>query len=420
MKKYINSTFCLLATILCNNAFSYDKFTDGLRYDSAPIPSVVYDSSGNIMARYWPNGIIPYQFALNEYSEIEKNAIKSVMRYLEKNANISFREVSGIQNSYVNITKYETHRRWQTCGSRIGKTDEIQTLFIDDSCLYRYGEYDNLSRTYKKEIFYGYILHEIMHLLGLDHEQTRSDRDDHIIYLNENYYLHPNDKMENQLNYKIRKEKFSSSVTDYDYSSRMQYHAYTAQKSGTTLPIMIPKKCLPQYLKNPAAFAYENLDKLEGCDELKLMANPSEELTRLDICTLQVMYGVPQGVPNPVDCGDVFSRLSRNKKVTKSEDANSSGEKLLVKRSPKKENNEKSNIATKLFMPEDRFDIINCKKIKEFIGDWKEIKKNNILSYYRYFSEKNGTCKQEIHTYKYDTKNKVWSDKVEKIFINVD
>ena len=70
-------------------------------------------------------------------------------------------------------------------------------------------------------------------------------------------------------------------------------------------------------------------------------------------------------------------------------------------------------------MQGDEVDINNC-KINKQSSAWKTHNKNNILSYYRYFLEKNGNCKQEIHTYKYDTKNNVWSDKVENIFINVD
>ncbi|WP_338636426.1 M12 family metallopeptidase [Spirobacillus cienkowskii] len=422
---YSSSLFVTLFSYANENSFNFLNVEE-LRQESAPMPEVSYFPEHNgvihYRAKYWPEGKVFYRFAENHYTEEQKEIILSAMRKIEQVAKIKFIEQTDKEKYYVIIERYNsTTGEDYGCSSDIGlqdyfvkfKKDFKQVLALGRNCLY-------------KKLYQGYnlvelpdnstVLHELMHTLGIHHEQSRQDRDDHIVLLPENS---SSSKIEENINYTKNHEQFTSSITSYDFNSIMQYHPYSGSKDG--YPVMIPKKCELLYRQNPEIFHIRNVFSIVGCDEIKQMINRSEELTRLDICTLQAMYGEPQEVPNPVDCSDLFSRVSGNKKVTKDEVNNANGEKLLIKISSKQENNEKHKIAPKLFMSGDQIDIINCKTKKEFSSDWKTFQESNmLLSYYIYFSEKDGTCKQEIHTYEYDQVEKKWPENPNIIKIIID
>nr|AQM58333.1 venom astacin-like protein 2 [Pristhesancus plagipennis] len=81
--------------------------------------------------------------------------------------------------------------------------------------------------------YVGTIQHELLHVLGLEHEQSRPDRDNHVTILKENI----KDGMEK--NFKIVGTRdYSTLDVPYDYNSLMHYSAYSFSKNGkaTVLP----------------------------------------------------------------------------------------------------------------------------------------------------------------------------------------
>ncbi|KAK9502786.1 hypothetical protein O3M35_011492 [Rhynocoris fuscipes] len=81
--------------------------------------------------------------------------------------------------------------------------------------------------------YVGTIQHELLHVLGLEHEQSRPDRDNYVTILKENI----KDGMEK--NFKIVSTKdYSTLDVPYDYNSLMHYSAYSFTKNGkaTVLP----------------------------------------------------------------------------------------------------------------------------------------------------------------------------------------
>merc|ERR1711962_946709 len=85
------------------------------------------------------------------------------------------------------------------CFSALGRTGGRQVLSVNkQGCLY-----------------HGIIIHEILHALGFQHEQTRSDRDS---YVRINWeYINP------QMAYNFYKHNTNNLDTPYDYSSIMHY-----------------------------------------------------------------------------------------------------------------------------------------------------------------------------------------------------
>uniref|UniRef100_A0A8D3DMV1 Metalloendopeptidase n=1 Tax=Scophthalmus maximus TaxID=52904 RepID=A0A8D3DMV1_SCOMX len=83
------------------------------------------------------------------------------------------------------------------------------------SALGRVGGRQVLSLNRQGCIYHGIVQHEINHALGFQHEQTRSDRDNHVRINWEN--INP------QMAYNFYKQSTNNLNTPYDYSSIMHY-----------------------------------------------------------------------------------------------------------------------------------------------------------------------------------------------------
>ncbi|XP_043101775.1 low choriolytic enzyme-like isoform X1 [Puntigrus tetrazona] len=100
------------------------------------------------------------------------------------------------------------------CYSYVGRQGYAQTVSLDrNGCVY-----------------HNIVQHELLHALGFNHEQTRSDRDNHIQVVWENII--------DDMKYNFNKIDTLNQGTPYDYSSVMQYERYAFSKNG--LPTMIP------------------------------------------------------------------------------------------------------------------------------------------------------------------------------------
>ncbi|XP_061629845.1 high choriolytic enzyme 1-like [Phyllopteryx taeniolatus] len=149
---------------------------------------------------------VPYTISTG-YSSRERSII-------ERGLN-SFQSVSCIR--FVNRNSQRDYISIQSnngCYSYVGRRGNTQPLSLDrKGCLY-----------------HSTVQHELLHALGFNHEQCRSDRDRHIRILWENIqpgWEYAFDKM-NTLNMN----------TAYDYNSVMQYHRYAF--SGNNKPTMVP------------------------------------------------------------------------------------------------------------------------------------------------------------------------------------
>uniref|UniRef100_A0A3B5KZF5 Metalloendopeptidase n=1 Tax=Xiphophorus couchianus TaxID=32473 RepID=A0A3B5KZF5_9TELE len=107
------------------------------------------------------------------------------------------------------------HGEHVRCWSYIGHQKRGQFISLNkDGCLSR--------RT---------VQHEVLHALGFNHEQVRSDRDRYVLI------YHQNIKSGNEHNF--QKKVTNNLGTPYDFQSVMQYGKYAFSKNG--LPTIVAK-----------------------------------------------------------------------------------------------------------------------------------------------------------------------------------
>lgn len=161
----------------------------------------------------WPQGIIPYEIS-DDLPLFSRYAILEAISIWQRNTHVKFVEVTpDVKNDYQDYLTF-IPTNGNTCSSYVGKQGGSQVVMLAARC----GTMN--------------IAHEIGHVLGLWHEQSRADRDAYIQILWDNI----------EDNYKYN---FNQHLTDgqdfgeYDYQSIMHYTAYAFSKNGerTILPL---------------------------------------------------------------------------------------------------------------------------------------------------------------------------------------
>ncbi|XP_077600968.1 high choriolytic enzyme 1-like [Stigmatopora nigra] len=159
----------------------------------------------------WPmsaNGriYVPYVISTH-YTSRERAIIERGLQSFSDVSCIRFTPHSG-QKDYIYIVSNNG------CYSYVGRRGSAQTLSLDrNGCLY-----------------HGTVQHELLHALGFNHEQCRSDRDQHIRILWQN--------IQSGLAYAFDKINTINFDTPYDYNSVMQYHRYAFSRNNQ--PTMVP------------------------------------------------------------------------------------------------------------------------------------------------------------------------------------
>ncbi|XP_059204820.1 hatching enzyme 1.2-like [Centropristis striata] len=160
----------------------------------------------------WPrstdgNVYVPYRIS-NQYSQRERDTIIRGLRSFAASTCIRFTPLNR-ERDFVDIQSR------QGCFSYIGRRGRGQVVsLMRQGC-----------------VFLGTIQHELLHALGFNHEQTRSDRDQHVRILLEN--VQPG--MEGN----FRKINTINLNTPYDYNSVMHYSrfAFSRNRQPTIVPI---------------------------------------------------------------------------------------------------------------------------------------------------------------------------------------
>ncbi|KAL7831156.1 hypothetical protein SRHO_G00306580 [Serrasalmus rhombeus] len=153
---------------------------------------------------------VPYVIS-DQYSSQEISVIKTALMSFARSTCIRFRPRRR-QRDYVHIQSHSG------CYSFVGRSGGGQVVSLNRrGCIY-----------------YGVIQHELLHALGFNHEQTRSDRDQHVRILFQNV-IHG-------MEYNFRKIQTNNLHTPYDYSSVMHYgrYAFSRNRQPTILPIPDP------------------------------------------------------------------------------------------------------------------------------------------------------------------------------------
>ncbi|XP_056463723.1 hatching enzyme 1.2-like [Gadus chalcogrammus] len=160
----------------------------------------------------WPratNGKVYVPFRIsNQYSARERNTIMQALASFASSTCIRFIPLDR-QRDFVNIQSRSG------CFSFVGRRGRAQVV--------------SLSR--QGCVFESVIQHELLHALGFNHEQSRSDRDSNVRILLEN--VEPGQESN------FRKIQTNNLGTPYDYNSVMHYgrFAFSRNTQPTILPI---------------------------------------------------------------------------------------------------------------------------------------------------------------------------------------
>lgn len=164
--------------------------------------------------RLWDDGIIPYEID-SQFSGAHKALFIRAMRHWENFTCITFvQRKRSIHSNFIFFTI-----RQCGCCSFVGKQGSGgQTISIGKNC-------DK----------FGIVVHELGHVIGLWHEHTRPDRDDHVVIENDNIM----NGHHNNFN-KLTENDVNSLGLKYDFHSIMHYARNTFSK-GIYLDTIFPK-----------------------------------------------------------------------------------------------------------------------------------------------------------------------------------
>uniref|UniRef100_A0AAQ5Z216 Metalloendopeptidase n=1 Tax=Amphiprion ocellaris TaxID=80972 RepID=A0AAQ5Z216_AMPOC len=168
--------------------------------------------TGRAQGCLWPkatdgNVYVPYRIS-NQYSRRERDEIIRGLRSFAETTCIRFTPLNG-QRDFVDIQSSTG------CFSFVGRRGGGQTVSLRrQGCIFRQ-----------------IIQHELLHALGFNHEQTRSDRDQHVRILLQNVIQ--------GMEFNFRRINTRNLGTPYDYNSVMHYgrFAFSRNRQPTIVPI---------------------------------------------------------------------------------------------------------------------------------------------------------------------------------------
>lgn len=182
------------------------------------------DSSGGVIidGYRWPNKTLYYRFD-NSVVQNTKNVIRLAASYIQSRTSVRFVELSSPNRYHVlitdNVSSDGTGR--SGCYSFVGyRADRFGATGFQRLNLQR--KVGNSGHCHTR----GIAIHELMHALGVWHEQSREDRNSFVTI---HYQNIASNKTHN----------FNQQITDgtdvgaYDYSSIMHYGAYAFSKNGS-------------------------------------------------------------------------------------------------------------------------------------------------------------------------------------------
>ncbi|XP_071078925.1 protein SpAN-like [Haliotis cracherodii] len=201
----------------------------------------------------WPNNIVAYEFDSDLPSNYRDN-IRQAIHHWEDLTCIRFREYSPGVGDDSRVKFYQG----AGCQSAIGRIAGGQETSIGSRC--------NTM---------GSIAHEIGHVLGFYHEQSRPDRDEHVSVHMEN--------VTPKFQYNFKKYGTSQVRTDepYDIGSVMHYGSLYYSKDGKS-PTILPKE-----------------------DGVKGFMGQRDGLSFMDVKTANDLYGCAAHCPSSQHCNNM-------------------------------------------------------------------------------------------------------------------
>lgn len=153
-------------------------------------------------AKRWPGGVIPWMVDKDDANnERLIKAITGAMNILNKDTNLVFKKKSDQDKNFLVFTTKNTG-----CFSYVGMQEGAQEVNLSKGC-----HLDLIAA------------HEILHAVGMEHEQSREDRDDYLDIKWENI------KEDQKHNFGLVPR---SNFGEYNLNSIMHYGSYSFSKNG--------------------------------------------------------------------------------------------------------------------------------------------------------------------------------------------
>ncbi|KRZ56395.1 Zinc metalloproteinase nas-6 [Trichinella nativa] len=187
------------------NMTSFCKFEgdiDGVSFEDFNPMGIMPRSSVRDKHLLWKDGIVPYEISAI-FTTVQRKKITNAMKMIEANSCVRFVPRT-IEPDYLVINNDHG------CFSMVGRMQGRQVVSLGSGCLFN-------------EV----IVHELMHVLGFWHEQSRTDRDDFIIIRAENVIP----SMVGQFR-KIELPYVDFLDEKYDYYSIMHYDSKAFSRNG--------------------------------------------------------------------------------------------------------------------------------------------------------------------------------------------
>ncbi|XP_033218253.1 zinc metalloproteinase nas-13-like [Belonocnema kinseyi] len=182
----------------------------------------------------WPDGVIPYIIS-PFFNEEQQNVIQEAMADYHRHTCIRFKPYAGVESDYIRITAGNTG-----CWSSVGRIGGRQDINLQvPGCIYKKGT----------------VIHELMHVVGFLHEQSRYERDEFVIVQWQNILR----------GHEVNFEKSSRQTTDafgigYDYASVMHYSPNAFSKNGQ--PTIIARGAAIEVLGQRSGFSKRDIQKI--------------------------------------------------------------------------------------------------------------------------------------------------------------
>ncbi|XP_052085166.1 blastula protease 10-like [Mytilus californianus] len=163
-------------------------------------------------SRLWENGIVPYTLVGNLSNSEEKAIIEKAIEELAKKTCIQLVPKGSVKTQDIGHKSFLEFVPKTSCSSWVGrhKSGKQELTLQNPGCLH-----------------HSIVLHEILHAIGMEHEQSRSDRDKHIKIFKKNIESDGHDQFV---------KEHTSDTRPYDAESIMQYNLYSfGKKTGGTV-----------------------------------------------------------------------------------------------------------------------------------------------------------------------------------------
>jgi hypothetical protein len=191
----------------------------------------------------WPNGTVPVVLENSVFDGNNYNVIKSALDYFNFNTGIIFKERGG-EKDYLVIKCVPDDATGKAGSSAVGRQ--------------RNG--NNILELIKGKFTMGTVLHELMHTLGVLHEQSREDRD--------NFVEIKWDNIKESAKHDFQIEDNATVRSAYDYCSVMEYPSQSSFAIDPAKPTIVCKTngmitdC-PACMGNRVALTKMDLDGLD-------------------------------------------------------------------------------------------------------------------------------------------------------------